>query len=138
MARELPRTLRSLTAGYQRGIAAGDYEVIVVDNGSPEPIDPDVLDRFPGELRHVRVDPAPPTPARAANLGIEMAQAEFVGLLIDGARITSPGLLARAVQARALVGPTDRGDARLAPRHDASHGSPGGGLRPGRRGPLAR
>jgi len=96
MARELPRTLRSLAPGYQRGIDADDYEIIVVDNGSPEPLDPALLDAFPGTLRSVRVDPAPPTPARAANLGIEMASAELVGLLIDGARIASPGLLAAA------------------------------------------
>ena len=103
MAREFPRTLRSLAPGYQRGIEAGDYEVIVVDNGSPEPIDQSVLDSFPGQLRSVRIDPAPPTPARAANLGIEMAHADFVGLLIDGARIASPGLLADALLGRRLA-----------------------------------
>ena len=96
MARELPRTLRSLAPAYQRGIEASDYEVIVVDNGSPQPVDPALLDLFPGSARLVRVDPAPRTPARAANLGIELASAEYVGLLIDGARIASPGLLAAA------------------------------------------
>ena len=96
MARELPRTLRSLTAGYQRGIEAADYEVIVVDNGSPQPVDVASLEGFPGSLRVMRVDPAPPTPARAANLGLERASADCVGLLIDGARIASPGLLAAA------------------------------------------
>ena len=40
MARELPRTLRSLSPRYQVGLAADDYEVIVVDNGSVEPVDP--------------------------------------------------------------------------------------------------
>ena len=103
MAREIPRTLRSLAPDYQRGIDTDDYEVILVDNGSPEPVDPAVIDAFPGRLRTVRVDPAPPTPARVANLGIEMAESEFVGLLIDGARLASPGLLARALQARALA-----------------------------------
>ena len=67
MARELPRTIRSLTPEYQRGIAAGDYEVIVVDNGSPAPVDAAGLEGFSGALRGVRIDPAPPTPARAAN-----------------------------------------------------------------------
>ncbi|MBV9065146.1 MAG: glycosyltransferase, partial [Methylobacteriaceae bacterium] len=32
--REAPRTLYSLSAAYQQNIAAEDYEVIVVDNGS--------------------------------------------------------------------------------------------------------
>src|SRR5689334_15313075 len=103
MARELPRTLRSLAPGYQQGIGADEYEVIVVDNGSPEPLDAAMLDSFRGQLRSARIDPAPPTPARAANLGIEMAESDFVGLIVDGARIASPGLLARARLARSLA-----------------------------------
>jgi hypothetical protein len=62
MARELPRTLRSLAPGYQRGIEPDEYEVIVVDNGSPAPLDAAMLDAFPGVLRHTRVEPAPPYP----------------------------------------------------------------------------
>ena len=103
MARELPRTLQSLSVPYQRDIAPDDYEVIVVDNGSPAPVDPSVFDRFPGNLRHARVDPAPPAPAGAANLGIQMARADYIGLVLDGARIASPGLLARALVARAIA-----------------------------------
>jgi len=103
MARELPRTLQSLSVPYQRGIADDDYEVIVVDNGSPEPVDPSALDRVAGHLRYARVDPAPPAPARAANLGLQMASADFIGLFLDGARIASPGLLARALLARRLA-----------------------------------
>jgi len=103
MARELPRTLRSLAPGYQRGMTADDYEVVLVDNGSPEPLDGAMLDSFDGRLRTTRIDPAPPTPARAANLGLEMAESDFVGLVIDGARIASPGLLASARRARALA-----------------------------------
>jgi hypothetical protein len=51
----------------------------------------------------VRIDPAPPTPARAANLGVTLAGAEVVGLMIDGARIASPGLLAMARLGRRLA-----------------------------------
>ena len=38
MAREAPRTLQSFAVPYQTGIAPEDYEVIVVDNGSPTPL----------------------------------------------------------------------------------------------------
>jgi len=103
MARELPRTLQSLAVPYQRDIGADDYEVIVVDNGSPEPVDQSLCDRFPGHIRHARIDPAPPAPARAANLGLHMASADFIGLVLDGARMASPKLLARALLAGRLA-----------------------------------
>jgi len=96
MGRELPRTLRSLAPDYQRGIDAGDYEVVLVDNGSPEPLDAAMLAAFPGRIRTTRLDPAPRSPAQAANLGVDMADGATVGLVVDGARIASPGLLAHA------------------------------------------
>lgn len=97
MARELPRTLRTLSAGYQRGIGADDYEIVVVDNGSPEPVHASVLDGLGVPARLHRVDPAPPSPACAANVGLELAGGELVGLIVDGARMASPGLLATAL-----------------------------------------
>jgi glycosyltransferase involved in cell wall biosynthesis len=105
MARELPRTLRSLSPGHQRGMQADDYEVIVVDNGSAEPVDPVLAAGFRGRFRLERIDPAPASPARAANHGLRLAAGELVGLVVDGARLASPGLLAEARRA-----------ARLAPR----------------------
>ena len=56
MARELPRTLRTLDPAHQRGIAADDYEVVVVDNGSVVPVSPADLP-FSGTLRIERIDP---------------------------------------------------------------------------------
>jgi hypothetical protein len=96
MARELPRTLCTLSPEYQREIHADDYEVVVIDNGSLKPIDEVTLAAFSGRLRAARVDPAPPSPARAANLGVELAEGDLVGLIVDGARMASPGLLGGA------------------------------------------
>lgn len=98
MARELPRTLRTLQPDFQ-GIGPDAYEVIVVDNGSAVPVDPDLLARFSGRIRLERLDPAPPSPARAANHGTALATADLIGLVVDGARMASPGLLAGAAQA---------------------------------------
>lgn len=103
MARELPRTLRSLSPGYQRGVAAEDYEVILVDNGSAQPVGPESVASFGGDLRLERIDPAPPSPARAANLGLQRAEGDLVGVVIDGARLASPGLLAEARRAACLT-----------------------------------
>jgi len=103
MSRELPRTLQSLATPYQRDIDPADYEVVVVDNGSPTPVDEALVASFPGRSRLIRLDPAPPSPARAANVGITAAAGELVGLIVDGARMASPGLLATARSARRLA-----------------------------------
>ena len=103
--RELARTVRSLTVPYQRDIDPDDYEVIVVDNGSPR--DPrSTLSGDLASLVHVhRVANASVSPAHAANVGMEMARGDLIGLIIDGARMASPGLLS-----------TVRLAAQLAPR----------------------
>lgn len=103
MERELPRTLRTLDPRHQQGIGADDYEVIVVDNGSTGPVDPSLVDGFAGRLRVLRIDPAPPSPARAANAGIDSAHGDVVGLIVDGARLVTPGLLATALLAQPLA-----------------------------------
>ena len=97
MSRELPRTVRSLSRPYQTGLEQVDYELIVVDNGSPEPVDPAWFEDLGVDVRVVHLDPAPPSPARAANHGLAAAAAPVVGLIVDGARMASPGLLRTAL-----------------------------------------
>jgi glycosyltransferase involved in cell wall biosynthesis len=99
MGRELPRTLASLGPERQRDLDADAYEVIVVDNGSAPPVEPDLVAAFHGNVRIERLDPAPPSPVLAANHGLGLARGELVGLLVDGARLVSPGLLAGAQRA---------------------------------------
>jgi len=93
MAREAPRTLYSLSAVYQRHINPEDYEIIVVDNGSTPPLDRKLIDGLAGNFRLIRLDPAPPSPARAINRGLAEARGKVIGVMIDGARIVTPGLL---------------------------------------------
>lgn len=91
--REAPRTLFSLSAEYQRHIRADEYEVIVVDNGSDPPFDPRLFDQLRGNFRLIRMDPAPPSPAAAINRGLREAKGELIGIMVDGARLVTPGLL---------------------------------------------
>jgi glycosyltransferase involved in cell wall biosynthesis len=103
MGREAPRTLFSLSAAYQRRIAAEQYEVIVVDNGSAPPLDHRFLETMEGNYRVIRIDDADPSPVAAINRGHAEARGDLVGVLIDGARIASPGLLGLAAMAGRLA-----------------------------------
>jgi cephalosporin hydroxylase len=100
--REAPRTLLSLAATYQRHIHADDYEVIVVDNGSTSPIDSRIFDHLEGNFRLIRIDAAPPSPAYAVNRGIAEANGEIIGVMVDGARIVTPGLIHFALRGAKL------------------------------------
>lgn len=104
MRRELPRTILSLSPRMQQEIDPADYEVIVVDNGSSQVADLDGSDFGDLNLRTIIIPPeaASPSPARALNVGRRAAQGELVGLMIDGARMASPGLLAQALRADRL------------------------------------
>jgi hypothetical protein len=102
MARELPRTLQSLSASFQRDIAADDYEVIVVDNGSTAPADEALCGRLcPNAVFHTFAD-ASPSPVAAINHGLAQARGALVGVCIDGARMLSPRMLATALDAARL------------------------------------
>src|SRR5215470_1005589 len=90
--REAPRTLFSLSAEYQRGIDPDEYEVIVVDNGSAPVFDRAILDDLRGTFRLIRIDDAPASPAHAVNRGIAAASGDVVGVMIDRARLVTPGL----------------------------------------------
>jgi glycosyltransferase involved in cell wall biosynthesis len=98
MARELPRTVTSFSAPYQRGMQANDIEVIVVDNNSTIPLK---REDFPADidLQLLRVEDGGVSPCKAINHGVRAARAPYVGIVIDGARMASPGVVRSALEA---------------------------------------
>ncbi len=102
MARELPRTIRSLSPLMQLGISESDYEIIVVDNGSTQPFDESQIRALASNVSVHRMQDATVSPVRAINHGLALARGRLVGVCIDGARMASPGLLARALEASRL------------------------------------
>lgn len=111
--REFPRTLYSLSPTFQQGISADEYEVIVVDNGSQSLPDLNEARSLGLDVRLIEVPDPSPSPARAINIGLNASVGRHVGVMIDGARLASPGLLANARQVleideRAIVGARGR------------------------------
>ncbi len=111
--RELPRTLLSLSPGYQQGIDRSDYEVIVVDNGSTNPPTAAQYEHLGMDLTVLTMESPTSSPVAAINRGLNASIGSSVGVFIDGARIASPGLLRSAREAlrlssRAFVGTRGR------------------------------
>jgi hypothetical protein len=99
MGREAPRTVRSLTRPYQRGVDDLDLEVLVVDNASREPLDAVTVESIAAGVRVVRYDEGGPSPGPAINRAIAATTSRFVGIVLDGARMVTPGTLAWAMHA---------------------------------------
>lgn len=93
MEREALRTLQSLSSRYQQDISPDDYEVIVVDNGSPKPLGEDIVRTMGRNFHYHYIQNAHPSPASAINFGVTRCKGDIVGIMIDGARLVTPGLL---------------------------------------------
>jgi glycosyltransferase involved in cell wall biosynthesis len=97
MAREIPRTLRSLSRSYQQGAEDLAYEVLLVDNGSPVPLNEATWADVDVPVRLIRIEGASASPAGAINIALEEAAGEIICLMIDGAHILTPGVFKMAL-----------------------------------------
>ncbi|BBB25497.1 glycosyltransferase family 2 protein [Amphritea japonica] len=103
MQREAERTLYSLSAAYQSGVSALDYEIIAIDNGSVCPLNPDRVGELGRNIKYHYFDTDSVSPVDAINYGVSIAEGEFVAVIVDGARMSTPGLIGRTLKALELV-----------------------------------
>ena len=100
MQREVPRTLLSLLPPLQKGVDGIDYEIIVVDNGSPQPLTLGDIQRYaarPVRLVRIPAASARTSPVTAINAAVEEhVGSEFLMICIDGARMASSHLVRRS------------------------------------------
>lgn len=97
MAREIPRTLQGLARTYQSAARDLDYEVLLVDNGSPLPLVPDSWAHVDVPVRMIQMQEISHSPAKAINAALKEAAGEVVALMIDGAHLLTPGVFQMAL-----------------------------------------
>ncbi len=108
MAEQAEYTIRSLQTDYQHDVQAHQYEVIIVENESPNLMREEFLQSLPANFHyHLRRNPEP-SPGPAVNFGVSKARGDIISILIDGARMLTPGImknvmLAHQVSDNALV-----------------------------------
>lgn len=102
MASQLENTLLSLSPDYQRGVGAADYEVIVMENRSSDNLSPEMLARLPANVHYTLRDESAVSPVYAVNEAFERCRGELICLMIDGARMVSPGIIRAALDAYAI------------------------------------
>jgi len=76
-----------------------DYEVIVIDNGSSEPLGEKFVTQFGSNFNYYFLEQSSKSPAHAMNYGVREAKGEFVACLPDGARMVTPGILHYSLKA---------------------------------------
>jgi len=102
MRREAKRTLFSLTTHYQRDVSECSYEVIVIDNGSTEPLDQEWVESFGSNFKYIYRESNSPSPCAAINYAASIAKADYLMVCIDGARLLSPSMLKYTIAALRL------------------------------------
>lgn len=96
MCRELPRTLYTLRAPYQKSLTNDEIDIVVVDNGSKDDV---MINEEWSNVRSYHMQNPTHSPVKAINFGLTQAKADFIGVMIDGARMASPNMLHYALLA---------------------------------------
>lgn len=93
MPRQAKNTLLSLSKKMQVLADESKYEVIVVENQSSSIMGPGGLPSNNANFKYFyRIEPSP-SPAPAINFGVRQSRFSHVAIMIDGARMVSPGII---------------------------------------------
>ncbi len=93
MPAQAQNTVRSLLPDYQLDACVEDYEVLIIENESPNTMSREFLAALPRNFSYHLRKETQPTPIHAINYGIEQARGDNICVMIDGARLLTPGVL---------------------------------------------
>lgn len=102
MPQQAMKTLYSLSTAYQRGVTEDEYEVIVVENPSSNMLGRKDAEKWGDNFRYIAYPETRPTPVNAMNFGAAQALGRMVTVMIDGARMVTPGLINYIIAAERL------------------------------------
>lgn len=97
MPAQAENTIRSLLPDYQRGVRAQEYEVLIIENESANTIRKEFLDTLPFNFSYHLRHETQPTPIHAINYGLEHARGKSICVMIDGARLLTPGVVKNTI-----------------------------------------
>ena len=93
MPEQAQKTVKSLLTDYQTGVSPSDYEVIIVENASDNLIDESFISSLPENFTYCLRQESRPTPIFAVEYGVSRARGQNICLMIDGARLLTPGVV---------------------------------------------
>src|SRR6478752_5458531 len=102
MPEQAKKTLYSLSAAYQRGVTENDYEVIVMENPSSSMLGKTDAEKWGNNFRYFEYPETLPSPVNAMNFGASQARGRMIAVMIDGARMVSPGIINYIIAAERL------------------------------------
>lgn len=102
MAEQANNTLYSLSRKYQMDIKKEDYEVIVVENASSEELGEQRALSHGKNFRYFYRNDDSVSPVPAINYAAEQAIGEHICVMIDGARMVTPGMIKQTLSATRL------------------------------------
>ncbi len=102
MVSQAENTVRSLFDDYQTGVSADEYEVIIVENESQNLMRPEFIASLPANFNYYLRKNAEPSPGPAINFGVSKARGDNICILIDGARMLTPGVVKNIILAHQI------------------------------------
>ena len=99
MPMQAMNTLYTLSREYQRDVDNVAYEVIVVENLSKRSLRRRQVEALGAEFRYIAREEPGVSPVGALVDGLAKARGEVVGIMVDGARMVTPGILRNVADA---------------------------------------
>jgi Glycosyl transferase family 2 len=105
MPAQAEKTVRSLLPDYQQDASIAEYEVLIIENESSNTMSRKFLDKLPPNFHYHLRQENQPTPIHAINYGIEQARGDNICVMIDGARLLTPGVIKNIILGHRLASP---------------------------------